>query len=279
MKIIAAAIVAFLLCLSGCGYDDATYQPAYFDDESSSADSNAPESTQSAVSIAVSPAVSYSLPLPEPEPEITLTPRFSDSEITLTVGGVYSDGSFYTVDITGRKSVDQTAAPDDRTTYVNGVLYGEFRLKSSGADGEATGILNLEVPRDDMFLIMNNVAENLTYGCEVISNYRQFGAADYPDIIELDFFINNELEVPQYARFFAVLNGEIAEIPVYENGSPAQPLGTHLEPKSAGRMVQHLTVSSGISNRYEIVKYEYIYDTENNRLNRKRVRFYGWEID
>ena len=278
MKRFAAAIIAIALCLSGCGYDDATYQPAYFDDESSSTDRNAPEPVQSPTSSAVSSSVSHSPLLPAPDPEITLTPRSSDNELTITVDGVYSKGKFYTVEITGRKSADQTAAPDDKTTYINGVLYGNFRLKSS-INGEPTGLLNMDVPRDDMFLVMNNILENLTYGCEVISNYRQFSAADYPDIIELDFFINNELEVPQYARFFAILNGEITEIPVYENGSPAQPFGTHLEPKSAGRMIQHLTVSTGIPDKYEIVKYEYIYDTKNHRLNRKRVRFYGWEFD
>ena len=274
MKRFAAAIMTLIMCLSGCGYEDATYQPAYFGDESSSTDRIVSEPARSTSSV-VSPSVPQSVPRAAPDPEITLIPHFSDNEITLTVEGVYSNGKFYTVDISGRKSADQTAAPDDKTTYVNGVLYGNFRLKSSNANGDPTGLLNLDVPRDDMFLIMNNVSENLTYGCEVISNYRQFGAA----IIELDFYINSELEVPQYARFFAVLNGEITEISIYENGSPAQPLGTHLEPKSAGRMVQHLTVSSGISNRYEIVKYEYIYDIQNHRLNRKRVKFYGWEFD
>lgn len=280
MKRFAAAITAFMLCLSGCGYDDETYQPAYFGDESSSTETaNAPEPAQSAASV-VSSLIQHTSTLPENNTsrEITLNPRPSDSELTLTADGIYSDGKFYTVEVTGKKSADQTALPDDKTTYVNGVLYGDFRLKSS-LNGDPTGILKLDIPRDDMFLVMDYIAEDMTYGCEVISNYRQFGAEEYPDIIELDFYINGELEVPQYARYFAVLNGEIAEIPVYEGGSAAKPLGTHLEPKSAGRMVQHLTISSGAPNSYEIVKYEYIYDIENHRLNRKRVKFYGWEID
>lgn len=278
MKRIAVAITAFILCLSGCGYADETYLPAYFDDESSSADRDVPEPSQSTESV-VSSLIQHTSTLPETTvPEITFTSHSSENEISFTVEGVYSAGKFYTVDISGRKSADQTAAPDSKTTYVNGVLYGEFRLKSS-LYGEPTGLLNLDVPRDDMFLVMNNVVENLTYGCEVISNYRQFGAPEYPDIIELDFHINGELEVPQYARFFAVLNGEITEIPVYENDALSTPRGTHLEPKSAGRMVQHLTISTGRPDSYEIAKYEYIYDLENHRLNRKRVRFYGWEID
>lgn len=279
VKRFAAAITAFMLCLSGCGNDDETYRPAYFDDESSSTETtNAPEPAQSSASVVSSP-IQHTPTLPEnTSREISLTPRNSYNELTLTADGIYSNGKFYTVEITGKKSADQTAVPDDKTTRVNGVLYGDFRLKSS-LNGEPTGVLKLDIPRDDMFLVMNNITENMTYGCEVISNYRQFGAEDYPDIIELDFYINGELEVPQYARFFAVLNGEMIEIPVYENGSPAKPLGTHLEPKSAGRMVQHLTVSSGVPNSYEIVKYEYIYDKENHRLNRKKMRFYGWEID
>ncbi|MDE7398657.1 MAG: hypothetical protein K2N06_03925 [Oscillospiraceae bacterium] len=277
MKRIAAVIAAVMLCLSGCGYEDATYQPAYFDDESSSAYRNVSEPARSTSSV-VLPSIPQSTLLPAPDPEITLTPRFSENKLTFTVEGVYSAGKFYTVDITGRKSADQTAAPDNKTTYVNGVLYGEFRLKSS-LHGELTGLVNIEIPRDDKFLIMNSVTENLTYGCEVISNYRQFGTAEYPDIIELDFYINGELEVPQYSRFFAVINNEITEILVYENDAPSTPRGSHLEPKSAGRMVQHLTISTGRPDSYEIAKYEYIYDLENHRLNRKRVRFYGWEID
>ena len=277
MKRFAAAIMTLIMCLSGCGYEDATYQPAYFNDESSSTDRNISEPARSTSSV-VSPSVPHSPLLPEPEPEILLTPRSSDNELTFTVEGVYSAGEFYTVDISGRKSADQTAAPDDKTTYVNGILYGEFRLKSS-LNGELTGLLNLEIPRDDKFLIMNSVTENLTYGCEVISNYRQFGAAEYPDIIELDFYINGELEVPQYSRFFAVINNEITEILVYENDAPSTPRGSPLEPTSAGRMIQHLTISDGRPDSYEIAKYEYIYDLENHRLNRKRVRFYGWQYD
>lgn len=273
-----AVIAAVTLCLSGCGYDDATYQPAYFDNESSSADKNVSEPVQSTESV-VSSLIQHTSMLPETTvPEIMFTSRSSDDEITFTVEGVYSAGKFYAIDITGKKSADQTAAPDNKTTYVNGILYGEFRLKSS-LRGELTGLVNLEIPRDDKFLIMNSVTENLTYGCEVISNYRQFGAAEYPDIIELDFYINGELEVPQYSRFFAVINNEITEILVYENDAPSTPRGTHLEPKSAGRMIQHLTISTGRPDSYEIAKYEYIYDLENHRLNRKRVRFYGWEID
>lgn len=277
MKRIAAVIAAVMLCLSGCGYEDATYRPAYFDDESSSIDRNVPEPARSTSSVASS-SVSHSPLLTAPDPEIALTTRSSYNELTFTVEGVYSAGKFYTVDISGKKSADQTAAPDDKTTYVNGVLYGDFRLKSS-LRGELTGLVNLEIPRDDKFLIMNSVTEHLTYGCEVISNYRQFGAAEFPDIIELDFYINGELEVPQYSRFFAVINNEITEILVYENDAPSTPRGSHLEPKSAGRMIQHLTISDGRPDSYEIAKYEYIYDLENHRLNRKRVRFYGWQYD
>lgn len=279
MKKIVVIIAVFALLLSGCGYADETYQPAYFDESGfSSSKSEPPSSAPSAVSV-VSSLIQHSPTLPETvTPEITLTPFHTDNELIFTVDGVYSDGKFYTVNITGKKSADQTASPDDKTTYVNDVLYGNFRLKSS-LNGETTGLVNLEIPRDDKFLIMNSIMENLTYGCSVISNFRQFAVSEYPDIIELDFYINGELEIPQYSRFFAVINNEITEIPVYENGAPSTPRGSHLEPKSAGRMVQHLTISTGRPNSYEIAKYEYIYDLESHRLNRKRVRFYGWQYD
>lgn len=279
MKRFALLITAFIMFISGCGYTDETYQPAYFDEGSSSIEkTNLPESPQSTVSV-VSSLIQHTSTLPETNTkEITLTPHHTDNELIFTVDGVYSSGKFYTVDITGQRCADQTAASDDKTTYVNGVLYGEFRLKSSLND-ETTGLVNLEVPRDDKFLIMNSVAENLTYGCSVISNFRQFSAPEYPDIIELDFHINGELETPQYSRFFAVINNEITEIFVYENGSLATPRGSHLEPKSAGRMIQHLTISTGRPDSYEIAKFEYIYDLENHRLNRRRVRFYGWQYD
>lgn len=279
MKKIVVIIAVFTSLLSGCGYTDDTYQPAYFDENSSSMEkADSPEPTQSTSSV-VSSLIQHSPTLPETvTPEITLTPSHTDNELTFTVDGVYSDGKFYTVNITGKKYADQTVSPDDKTTYVNGVLYGDFRLKSS-LNGETTGLVNLEIPRDDKFLIMNSVTENLNYGCSVISSFRQFSATEYPDIIELDFYINGELEVPQYSRFFAVINNEITEIFVYENNVLSTPRGSHLEPKSAGRMIQHLTISTGRPDSYEIAKFEYIYDLENHRLNRKRVRFYGWQYD
>lgn len=276
MKKIFVITVIFALFISGCGYADETYQPAYFDESSSSIEKEKPAQSASSV---VSSLIQHTPTLPETAtPEITLTSSHTDNELKFTVDGVYSDGKFYTVNITGKKSADQTASPDDKTTYVNGVLYGDFRLKSS-LNGEETGLVNLEIPRDDKFLIMNSIAENLTYGCSVISSFRQFSASEYPDIIELDFYINGELEVPQYSRFFAVINNEITEIFVYENGERSTPRGSHLEPKSAGRMIQHLTISTGRPDSYEIAKFEYIYDLENHRLNRKRVRFYGWQYD
>lgn len=274
-----AVIAVIIFALSGCSLignneSDDTYQPAYFDEASSSGQDGAiPETSQPPIT--VSSIIQRPQTLPQAvSSEITLTPRRTSGGLSLTVDGVYADGKFYTVEIVGSECENQSSAGG--TTAVNGVLYGDFKLKSS-INGEPTGLLTLK--SNDKFLIMGSIAEEITYGCEVISNFRQFGAKEYPDIIELDFYIENELEVPQYARFFAVRNGEIIEIPVYENGSPAKPLGAHLELRSAGRMVQHLTVSSGIPDEYEIVKYEYIYDLENRRLNRKRVKFYGWEID
>ena len=105
-------------------------------------------------------------------------------------------------------------------------------------------------------------------------------AEEYPDIIGLIFQSDNsEAAVPIYERFFTVFGGKLAELPIYENGYEVNPRGAKLEPKSAGVAVQHLTVPKSSGDGYEIVKYQYSFDTENKRLNKQQVRFYGWEID
>ncbi len=209
-------------------------------------------------------------------PEAIQTPRVQGDRLSYTIINIYSENDYYTVEISGVKfnSYDESETDID-TTYVNGDLYGDFRLDLLKR-GEVIDSLKINVPRDDRFLILESVTENLSYGCELISNKREFLAEEFPDLIQLDFHIINEVEAPQYARYFAVFGGKITEVAVYENGEEAAPYGTHLEMRSAGEMVQHL-VAEKPSGGYTVIKYEYSFDVENKCLNRKQVKFTGWE--
>ncbi len=200
--------------------------------------------------------------------------RIEGERLSFTAENVYSEGEYYSVEISGVKLDDDGSASELDTTYVNDVLYGDFRLDLI-LDGTRIGSLKIDVPRGDKFMILDSAAENLSYGCEVLSNKKEYGADEYPDIIQLDFFLPNEGEIPQYARYFAIFESRICEIPVYENGALAAPRGTHLEMKGAGRMIQHLVVSG--SKGYRKAKFEYNFDLENRRLVRQEVDFYGWE--
>ncbi|MCH5206715.1 MAG: hypothetical protein J1F09_07145 [Oscillospiraceae bacterium] len=208
-------------------------------------------------------------------PQAAQSPRVEGDRITYTVNNVYSQGEYYAVNISGVKCSDQSAEPTLETTYVDGVLYGDFRLDLL-QNGQRIGSLKINVPRDDRFMILDSAADNRTYGCALLSNKREFAAGEFPDIIQLDFYIHSEGEVPQYARYFAVFDSKLAEIPVYENGEECAPYGTNPQMKSAGLLTQHLTVSTE-NGSYKIVKYEYSFDVENRRLVREEVKFYGWE--
>ena len=76
-------------------------------------------------------------------------------------------------------------------------------------------------------------------------------------------------EIPQYARYFAIFGGKLAELPIYENGAETAPLGTHLEMVKAGVMSQYI-VSARFTGYYAVMQYEYIFDV-NNRLLIKNV--------
>lgn len=219
-------------------------------------------------------APSTSLSADDVIPDAVQTPRVEGDRLSYTIINVYSQGDYYTVKISGVKIQDSDSADIDMT-YVNGELYGDFRLDLM-KKGELIDSLKINVPRDDRFLILESVTDSLSYGCELISNKRIYSADEYPDLLQLDFHIINEVETPQYARYFAVFDGKIIEVPVYENGEEVAPKGTHPQMKSAGLMVQHLVVEEYFEN-YTVIKYEYTFDIENRCLNRKQVKFYGWE--
>ncbi|MBQ9947990.1 MAG: hypothetical protein IJO91_06330 [Oscillospiraceae bacterium] len=205
-------------------------------------------------------------------PPAMQTPKVDGSRLSFSITNIYSEGSYYTAEISGVK-LDSTVADDIDTTYINGVHYGDFRLELI-QDGEVTDALKINIPRDDRFLILESVLDNLSYGCKLISNYREFSAAEYPDLIQLDFHRNDDPETPQYARFFAVFGGKLMEIPVYEGGVEVAPYGTHLDPMSAGKMKQHI-VASQWNGSYTVLQYEYTFKVSSRILERKQVRFTG----
>lgn len=205
-------------------------------------------------------------------PTAIQTPRVDGNRLLFTIMNVYSDGEYYTVDISGVK-MDGNREADLETTYVKGDLYGDFRLDLI-KNNEVIDTLKINVPRDDRFLILESVIDNLSYGVELISNKREYSADEYPDLIQMDFHIIKEPETPQYARFFAIFDEKIIELPVFDNGVETAPYGTHLEMESAGLMTQHI-VASQANGIYTVIKYEYTVDVQDRCLNRKQVKFYG----
>lgn len=274
-----SAILIGTVILGSCSDIEETYRPDLYDGEISSVTDETPEQPElpkpsaayAPVASAVSRLVDTSAYI-NGIPEMTSSSEITDSRLTFTVENIFSQGEYYTVSVVGEKR------SDNARTYVNGELYGEFRLVLA-KDGAVLDSLDIEVTGDDRFLIMESVLDGLSYGCAVVSNKRDFSADDYPDIIQLDFYKTSELEIPQYGRYFAVFDGKLTELPVYENGDETEPRGTHLELRGEGRMVQHLCVYTPSGKSLMVEKYEYIFDTEQRRLNKREVDFLGWNVD
>lgn len=206
-------------------------------------------------------------------PAAVQSPRIEGSRLSYSIMNVYSGGEYFTVEISCIKLPETTEAPELETTYINGALYGDFRLDLL-KQGNLIDTLKINVPRDDRFLIFESVLQDLSYGCELISNMRDFNATEYPDLIQLDFHMINEAEVPQYARYFAVSGGKLTEVAVYENGDEVAPYGTHLEPESAGLMIQRIVAKE--YGEYTVKQYEYTFDPDALTITRKRVRYTGY---
>lgn len=279
MKKKSAAVIAAVLLLSGCGTFDETYRPELYVNltEETSAEALL-EDERSAVSSDQSPAarqtdeiaVHAEAPADDREPKTAL--RAGGSAIAFTLDNVFSEGKYYTLRVSGTK----TEGGGDTVT-INGELYGNIEITLS-ENGKVLDRMPLEIPRGDRLVILDSAAENLSYGYELISNMREYGAEEYPDIFGLVFRSQSaEAAVPEYARYFAIFGGKLASLPIYVNGREVTPRGAKLEPRSAGFAVQHLTVLKASGTGYEIVKYEYCFDLENKRLNKQQVRFYGWE--
>ncbi len=207
-------------------------------------------------------------------PKAEQTARVEGDRITFTVDNVFSEGQYYSIAVSGVKSANQSAGVSVDTTYINGVLYGDFRLDLYKS-GELIDTLKINVPRDDSFLILENAAIGKDYGFTLMSHKQTFSTDAYPDMLRLDFFRQRGMAVPQYARYFGVFEGKLSEILFYENGKEVAPIGTFAEMRGDGLMTQNLTVENG-KGGYTVIKYEYRFDVENRRLNRTQVRFTGW---
>lgn len=223
------------------------------------------------------PAQTIAVPAEPLEPDDVIpaaiqSPRREGSRLSYSIVNVYSGGEYYTVDISAVRLTATADVPDIETTFVDGDLYGDFRLDLL-KQGEIIDTLKINVPRDDRFLIFESVTQELTYGCKLISNMRDYGAREYPDLVQLDFHIQiqNEAEVPQYARYFTVSGEKLCEVPIYENGIEIAPYGTHLEPESAGLMIQRIVAKE--YGEYTVKQFEYTFDPENLTLTRKRVQY------
>lgn len=196
-------------------------------------------------------------------PEIKAYSEINGDTLIFTVDNIFSEGGYYAVSVSGERTAGNG-------TEINGETYGNFRLTLE-KNGAEIDHLDIEVPDGERFLIMESVLDNRTYGCSVISNKRDFSADDLPDIVQLDLYKPNELEIPQYGRYFAVFGGRLAELPVYENGVETAPLGTHLEPREKGRMIQRLCVFTPSGKSLMVKRYEYIYNVEQRRLDKSKI--------
>ncbi len=260
-----------LLSLTACNIENE--ESSQDQTVSSSAQSTSSSTTMASTTVITTASTEQTYLQPdEVIPPAVQTSRVEGDRLSYSITNTYSQGEYYTIVISGVR-IDSTAQADIDTTYIEGELYGDFRLDLI-KKGEMIDSLKINVPRDDRFLILESVTDDLSYGCEIISNKREFDADEYPDLIQLDFHIINEAETPQYARFFAVFDEKIREIPVFEDGIETAPYGTHLEMMSAGVMKQHIVASQSNGN-YTVLQYEYTFDAENRKLLREQVRFTG----
>lgn len=200
-------------------------------------------------------------------------PVKDNNRLSHTIDGVYSDGKYYTITVSGKKC----SAVTENSVCIDGTYYDDLRMELF-LDSILLDSLEIGVSTGSRFLIMESAVYGRAYGCTLISYKREFSADEYPDIIQLDFYNADDIEVPQYGRFFAVFDDKLLELPIYENGMATEPCGTHFKTKSAGVMTHCLCVST-VSHKYTVRKYEYSFNLAERRLDKREVRFYGWTVD
>ena len=242
----SALIILIMLC--GCSDIEENYLPDIYGEtaeiESFVTSETELSESQSSVTVSTVP-IEKEERKPEPQPSADKIPspkshsKIIGSTYSFIVDNVYSQGEYYTVSVVGERQGD---------------TFGEVRLVLR-KDGTELDALEISVPDGERFLILDSVFEGLSYGCEIISNMRDFSADDHPDIIRLDFYKETDIVIPQYARYFAVFDNKLAELDIYENGMKKEPLGTHLELRGEGRMVQHLCVFSPSGKSLMVQKY------------------------
>ncbi len=274
MKLKAFAALLIVLAMSGCNLEeqsDSVSQTSSVPQTTTTASSQITTIASTTASSATTSAIDTFIEPDEIIPAAIQSPRVEGDRLSYTIMNVFSEDKYYTVEISGVR-IDESAQLDMETTYVKGELYGDFRLDLLDGD-KLLDTYKINIPRDDRFLIMESVVDGLSYGCELISNKREFRTDEYPDLMQLDFHIINEVETPQYARFFAVFDGKLTEVPVYQDGVEKAPYGTHLDMIEAGLMDQYIVASVSEGN-YTILKYEYTFDVDQKCLVRKRI--YYW---
>lgn len=286
-KLARGAVLAAVLLLCGCENGDETYRPEGYVPPADSApttdmpDASAGSSAAPAGSTAFSQNAPSNAAPPESAPaessnasrDVTAAAIVENGSIQITFENVFSGGEYYTISLSAEKAGETSG--NGGTVAINGEDYGTPALTLS-KDGEELDLLTLSADNNAHYILLENAAKNLAYGYEIISNKRGFGAEEYPDIVGLLFRGGGETAVPEYARYFAVFDGTLSELPIYENESLVEPRGAKLEPTAAGAAKQYLTVLNSSGKGYHVIKYEYHFDLDNRRLLRQQVRFTGW---
>lgn len=274
MKRASTAAAAAIILLSGCGSSDETYRPALYTDTSET--SERPVYTGSSdFTEMYADAPRHESVSPPAAPDGILRQTFTSdgNELVFTAENIFSGGEYYTV----TASAPRSDAESEDALRINGELYGAPVL-TLYQQWRKLDTVKLTIPGDDRFIALESAAHSYSYGSEIISDMREFGAEEYPDILGLVFrSTGTEAAVPEYARYFAVFDEKLTELAIYENGKEVPPRGAKLESVSAGLAKQYLTVLRESGSGYEVIKYEYSFDLENRRLNRQKVRFYGWD--
>lgn len=271
-SMIIAAVLLLVGCTSVKEYPDETVEAASSVSQTTAATTKASVTASSSSSSATTTACKTTtyIHIDDVIPQAVQTPKLDGERLSYTIINIYSEGEYYTMEVSGVRLSNNTENDID-TTYINDELYGDFRIDLI-RDGEVLDSYKINIPRDDRFLILESAADGREYGCEVISNKREYNTNAYPDLLQLDFHIIDEVETPQYARYFSIYGQKIVEIPVLENGIEAAPHGTHLEIESEGVMTQHIVESDSYGNYY-VQMYRYTFDSENRCLYRKKVNY------
>lgn len=255
MKRLLAVVTAAAVLMTGCGSaEENNYVPT--DDNrplrsEGSADNLSETESDSCEESVLSVSVSQSAVSSSSSAVSSASSSETEKKPDYLLRSVYSGGKNYRVGISGKPDKDGLFRNLTLTLYTGNKKIDELKT---------------DVTYGDRVLIMESASSDRSYGCEVLSNYSEFGAGQYPDIIALDFYRNSEIEIPQYQRFFAIYDGKLTELAIYENGVKSRPIGAHVELSAVGVMKQKLCVwgAEELVVRY----YRYVFDVAGKCLLR-----------